>query len=297
MIHYEAATMNPEDILVAAYDIHIHAAPDVVPRACDLMELGQKAVKARMRGLLIKDHCTSTVGRVSALNTFFNGKCRFFSAICLNPPVGFLNPVAVEAALRAGVNVIYFPTYAAANHIGIWGAGKPPTAFPLPGGFKGISILDNNENLVKESLDIIKLIAEYDAVLATGHLSPREGLLLIREARRMGVKRLLITHASESVTHYKLEEQQEAASLGALIEHSYFAATELCPNQTSIEEIAFQIKNLGCEHIILSSDLGQVGNPDPVEGFALFVNELVSLGFSREEIDLMIRENPRKLLS
>ena len=140
--------MSTSQLLKNAYDVHVHASPDVIPRAVDLAQLYFEAEKAGMAGILIKDHCTSTVGRAAALNQMGRGNCRFFSALALNPPVGGLNPTAVEASLRAGVDVIYFPTYGAAHHVAIWGAGKPPTAFPLPAnGFSGISLLDKNEVL------------------------------------------------------------------------------------------------------------------------------------------------------
>jgi len=95
-------------LLKNAYDIHVHAAPDVIPRATGQRGLALAASEAGMSGILLKDHCTSTVGRVDALNSFAEIHCRFYSALALNPPVGSLNPVAVESALRAGVDVIFF---------------------------------------------------------------------------------------------------------------------------------------------------------------------------------------------
>jgi hypothetical protein len=69
----------------------------------DLAQLCSEAEDAGMAGLLIRDHCTSTVGRVAVLNQMGRGICRFFCALALNPPVGGLNPTAVEASLRAGI--------------------------------------------------------------------------------------------------------------------------------------------------------------------------------------------------
>ncbi len=289
--------MRNNALLKGAYDIHVHVAPDVVPRACTLDEIANAALKAGMAGILLKDHCTSTVGRAAALNRMFSGGCRFFSALCLNPPVGSLNPVAVEAALKAGVDVIFFPTYGAANHIKIWGAGKPPTAFPLPENFKGDYILDQKGRLIPECLEIIKLIAQYNAVLATGHLSPDESLKLLAQAKKAGIKNMVVTHASEPVTPFNLAQQQETVSLGAFVEHSFFAITKSCPNSTSLENIAYQIKALGPEHVILSSDFGQVSNPPPVEGFYYFLAKIKELGFSEAEIRKMTCTNPERLLS
>jgi len=284
-------------LLEGAYDIHIHASPDVVPRAMDLKELCHEAEKAGMAGILLKDHCTSTVGRAAALNLMGSGTCRFYSALALNPPVGSLNPTAVEAALRAGTDVIYFPTYGAAHHISIWGAGKPPTAFPLPKkDFEGLTILDGSGALKPAAVDILKLIAEHDAVLATGHISPRESLTLLRKAKELAIGRMLVSHASESVPDFSVAGQKEAIALGALIEHSFFAATPACPNKISLDSLRDTIRATGTDHVILSSDFGQTANGNPVENFLHHLARFAELGFDEAELRQMICVNPERIL-
>ncbi|MEJ2166818.1 MAG: DUF6282 family protein [Desulfobacterales bacterium] len=289
--------MDTAHLLEGAYDIHIHASPDVIPRAMNLKELCHEAEKAGMAGILLKDHCTSTVGRAAALNLMSSGTCRFYSALALNPPVGSLNPTAVEAALRAGTDVIYFPTYGAAHHIRIWGAGKPPTAFPLPEkDFEGLTILDESGALKPEAVDILELIAEYDAVLATGHISAKESLILLRKAKALAIKRMLATHASESVPAFSVAEQKEAIALGALVEHSFFAATPACPNRISLESIRDAIRETDTAHVILSSDFGQTANGNPIANFLHHLAKFAELGFDASELRQMICVNPARIL-
>lgn len=289
--------MKTEAILEGAYDIHVHCTPDVIPRSQDLLELARAGTKAKMTGILIKEHTTSTVGRVYALNHMGSAGVRFFSSLALNPPVGNLNPSAVESALRAGVDVIYFPTYGAANHINIWGAGKPPTAFPLPRkDYQGSSILDSEGEMKPECDAILKMITQYNGVLATGHLSPKESLMLLEAAGRFGVKRMVVTHASEPVSHMPPEQQREAVALGALIEHCFFAVTESCPKAVTLQTIADQIREVGVQHSILSSDFGQMANGPVVEGFSHYLEKMAGLGFTDEELREMIVTNPRRLL-
>ena len=285
-------------LLEGAYDIHVHASPDVIPRAMDLRQLCNEAESAGMAGILLKDHCTSTVGRVAALNLMSSGACRFYSALALNPPVGSLNPTAVSAALRAGTDVIYFPTYGAAHHISIWGAGKPPTAFPLPKNhFEGLVIIDENNALKPEVLDILKLIAEHDAILATGHMSAKESLMLLRKAKEMAIERMVVTHASESVPAISVAQQNEAIELGALVEHSFFATTPSCPSRLSLESMRDMIRQVGVDHVILSSDFGQTANGNPVKNFLHHLEKFVDLGFDESEIKQMICLNPKKILT
>ena len=285
-------------LLEGAYDIHVHASPDVIPRAMDLKQLCSEANRAGMAGILLKDHCTSTVGRVAALNLMSSGTCRFYSALALNPPVGSLNPTAVAAALRAGTDVIYFPTYGAAHHIGIWGAGKPPTAFPLPTNrFEGLVIINENNALKPEVFDILELIAEHNAILATGHLSAQESLILLRKAGEMGIEKMLVTHASESVPAFSIDQQKEAIEWGALVEHSFFATTASCPSRISLASMRDMIRQVGVDHVILSSDFGQTANGNPVKNFRHHLEKIAEFGFDESEIKQMICLNPKRILA
>jgi hypothetical protein len=289
--------MNIESLLEGAYDLHVHAAPDVVPRVTDIVRLSKTAVDKKMGGLLIKDHTTSTTGRVFVLNQIFGGSCRFFSSLALNSPVGFVNASAVESALRSGVDLIYFPTYAAKNHIHEWGLGKPPTAFPVLGKDKeGYYLFDTSEHLKNEVTGILEMMARFDAALGTGHISPAESLSLIKEAGKAGVERIIVTHASESVVHMDPDQQKEAVQMGAVIEHCFFAVTESCPRKIQLEEIRDQIRYVGVSSCILSSDFGQVQNPHPVEGFAYYLDKMRNLGFSDDELLIMIHDNPKRFM-
>lgn len=289
--------MKTDALLEGSYDIHVHASPDVIPRAMDVIQIAKAALEEKMAGLLIKDHTTATTGRVYVLNHLLKGSCRFFSSLALNPPVGFVNPTAVESALRSGTDIIYFPTYGAENHIKKWGLGKPPTAFPVSReDKKGFSLLDEIGKVRHDIKTILKLIAGYDAVLGTGHLSPVESLELIKHAKEAGVKRIVVTHPSESVVDMEPDQQKEAAQMGAMIEHCFFAVTNSCPGKIQLEKLRDQIKYVGISSCILSTDFGQVENGSPIEGFLYYIEKMRSLGFSEDELRVMIHDNPKKLM-
>jgi hypothetical protein len=288
------ASATTHSLLRGAYDIHVHAAPDVIPRAQDLLELAAAAQEAGMAGMVIKDHTTSTAGRVYALNKLYAGGPRFFSALALNPPVGSLNPYAVEAALRSGADIIYFPTYGAQHQIRVKGSHGFPPAYPLPGDdFPGITILDPDGALKPEVEAILDRIAEHDAVLATGHLSAQECLTLLQAAGEHGVRRMMVTHPSEPVPGMSIAEQSQAVGLGAFMEHCYLPVLD---GSLSMAEIANQIRQVGVRHAIFSSDLGQAANGPVVPGFARGLETLREAGFTEAEIRTMTSDNPRQLL-
>jgi len=289
--------MKTDALLEGAYDIHVHALPDVIPRAMDVIQIARAAVEQKMSGLLFKYHTTSTTGRVYVLNHLLEGTCRFFSSLALNAPVGFVNPTAVESALRSGTDIIYFPTYGAKNHIERWGLGKPPTAFPVSKHEKkGFSLLDETGKIRHGTNAILKLIAGYNAVLGTGHLSPVESLELIKHAKKAGVKRIVVTHASESVVDMEPDQQKKAAHMGAMIEHCFFAVTDGCPGKIHLETIRDQIRYVGISSSILSTDFGQAENRPPIEGFSYYLGKMQDLGFSGDELHVMTHDNPKKLM-
>jgi len=47
---------------------------------------------------------------------------------------------------------------------------------------------------------------------------------------------------------------------------------------------------------VIATDFGQVFNPSPAEGLRMFILGLMNQGITREEIDIMARKNPAKLL-
>ena len=284
------------DLLQGAYDIHIHCAPDVVPRSQDLLEVAQAASQAQMAGIVLKDHTGCTAGRAYTLSKLYPAGPRFFGALALNPPVGGLNPVAVDAALRAGADIVYFPTYAAQHDVATLGPSARP-ALPVPQGrFKGITIFTPSGAIKSQVKTILDLIARHDAVLATGHLSPVESLALLDLARQCGVQRMIVTHASESVPGMPVAQQQQAVALGAVIEHSMLAVTDQVAKPVSLATICEQIRQVGIQHMIVSSDFGKRALGSIVEGFANSLADLQALGFTAAELRVMIVDNPRKLL-
>lgn len=284
-----------DTLIQGAYDLHVHCPPDVVPRAQDGLALARDARQAGLAGMLLKDHTAPTVGRVQALNQVSDGP-RFISALALNPPVGGLNPFAVEAALREGGDVVYMPTYSARYQISVLGPHAFAPAYPRPGSdWPGITVLDDAGVLKPEVLDILDRVAEYDAILATGHLSPGEVLAVLDEASRRGVRRKMVTHASSKTPGMSAILQRHAVEYGAWIEHCLMGLIQ--GGDPLAEEMCDQIRMVGPEYVILSSDLGQAANGPVVAGFARLLDRLRRVGLGDDEVRMMIIDNPEKLLA
>jgi hypothetical protein len=64
----------------------------------------------------------------------------------------------------------------------------------------------------------------------------------------------------------------------------------------SYKESAERIKAIGAQHFLLSTDLGQTGNPSPPDGLRMLVGGLMAEGITKEQITTMGREVPGRLL-
>jgi len=95
----------------------------------------------------------------------------------------------------------------------------------------GRSCPSRNGQLLPEVQEVIRAIAKLNLVLATGHSSAEGCLMVIREARRRGVRNIVVTHAMAAPVRMTTAQMQEAAREG-MQEHdketSYRLRKRLC---------------------------------------------------------------------
>lgn len=292
-----------KNYIEGAYDLHIHSAPDILPRRMDDIEMAQRIIASGMAGYAIKSHYFCTSERAQLINKQFPG-CDAIGTISLNSSVGGINPSAVEMACRSGIKLVWFPTCDSENEreyiysdrckvLPYWakilmqlkeeGVTNPT-----------IYLLDEKGALKPEVLQVLDVIAKYDIILATSHLTHEETFALVPEAAKRGVKKIIITHVTYQNTKYTIEEQKQLAQYGAFMEHCY---TTFATGKSTIEEEIEQIRAMGADHVILSTDLGQKTAVYPDEGLQKYCEILAENGFSDEEIHKMVNTNPRWLLN
>ena len=161
----------------------------------------------------------------------------------------------------------------------------------------GIFVLDASGGLVPAAQAIVEAVAQTDCILSTGHLSPREAVVLIHQARRCGVRKVLVTHPEWGPTFYSFQQQKELAQLGNVwFERCFVSTTHLC-GSVPFQVIEQAIIEAGVETTVLSTDLGQPQTPPPAEGLRLYAERLRSSGFSVDHLRQMMCTNPAHLLS
>jgi hypothetical protein len=272
-------------VLVGAIDIHVHQMPDDRPRSIDAIDVAKLASSRGMRAIVLKNHYESTASLVYLVRKVVPG-IEVFGGIDLNLTIGGINPAAVEHMTRVTGGwgrFVWMPTFDAENQVRYSRENRP-----------FVSVSSNGE-LLPAVKEVIGLIAKHGLVLATGHSASAEGLLLLREGRRQGVQHMVVTHAMNAPVLMDVPQMQEAAKLGAFIE--FVGGSLAAPDAgTRIDRFADAIRKIGPEFCILSSDLGQMGNALPPDGFGAFLVALRAKGFTEQEIGRMSKQNPARLL-
>ena len=240
---------------------------------------------AGFSGCVLKGHCEPTVGRAAAAAE--GSGIAVLGGIVLNHAVGGINPAAVSATLALGGRIVWMPTLDSRTHHEL---GLPlPEGWPAGGGIAVPPVEERHESAVD---DILRLVAEADAVLATGHLGPAECGWLVRRARGAGVSRVLLTHPTFAAPRMAVAEVEELCDLGAIAEITAYQML----HGDDPAELAALAARLGPDRCVLSSDAGQPDSPPPPEALALLVERLVAAGLDPGAAQAMASETPEHLL-
>jgi Family of unknown function (DUF6282) len=282
------------EVLDGAIDVHVHAFPDpLIDTGWDQVQTTKAATQAGMDGCLFKAHTFPTAATVPFVNQVVGPwateqelePATAYGGIVLNNYVGGLNPESVEMAARLGARCCWLPSHDNIHHHRVLGE---------PG---GIALLDDDDKPVSELREIFDLVAASDMILDPCHSGTKDKFVVLEEARKAGVTRLVVTHPNWNVTKTTIEQQIEMTKLGAYM--TMFAYGDIPnfnnPNCDPMHALEC-VRRIGPEHLIIASDLGTVVNVPPVEGMKLFVRILLACGVSKQDVRRMCVDNPHELL-
>jgi hypothetical protein len=289
-------------LLEGAIDTHCHGYPeisfDVRMRSEDL-EAFRLAAQAKMKGIVLKSHMWPTIGRVYQMKDKIEG-IEVWSSITLNTSSGGFSPWVTESALKQGAKVIWLPTWSARNDLQRGGFSrlmKPwlPTLNRMKPE-EGLSVFDSSGEIDQNVKEVLALAKDYDIAIFTGHISPQESLAVAREAKKMGFKKLLMSHPDSNAVGATMEQVKEMAEMGFFIETTFLG---LLPAfwRISLKEICQRIREVGARRWVLSTDAFFEWTPPPAEMMRMFIGSMLSAGMSADEVDLMVRKNPGELLN
>lgn len=292
---------EPRLDLAGVVDVHVHGAPDVIPRRHTDLELAQRAKAAGMSAIVLKSHHESTVGRAALACAAAD--FRVYGGLVLNRFVsGGLQPDVVEASLELGARIIWLPTLSSVAHTATFGHTnrlwtdpdrEPPVT---PDHLPPIHLEDSKARQALQR--ICQLVAREDAVLASGHVGEWEILLaggLAQKARA----RFLVTHPEYRVPGLSPERQRAAAVAlpQAFFERCSYVAFSAVEQPTMVGRIVEGIAATGGpSRNLISSDLGQPASPAYPDGLMAFGHALVGAGMAPDEVGTMMTDTPRTVL-
>ena len=286
-----------------AYDLHVHVEPDVMRRQVTDLQLARRCWDVGLAGFALKSHYVPTAERAAVLNEALGGEVRVLGALTLNASVGGLNPIAVEIAAREGARILWMPTLDAANHRAKH-ADLPPGATPpmwlaLQRDLDAqgvtvpvVDVLDDTGRPLPAAVEVLRLAARHQLVVATGHLSAYESRVVAESAFEAGVRHVVATHPEFPQQDMSLDDQLALAAQGAFLERCF---TTPFTGKYEWARMVGNIRATGVEHTIITTDLGQPHNPPVEDGLPLMADALQAAGFTDEEITTMIVSNSRLL--
>jgi hypothetical protein len=329
---YTLNDIPPRDpALKGAIDLHAHLDPDSngpsygqAARSLDVLDQAKRAVDSGMRGFVIMgEHMDDTAQLAYLVRKLYPG-LEVFGGMANNLIVGDkVNPWAVihMTEMKGGWGRIVelstwdseWSYHTVANFqtnlaplrakyfakpyvpIAICNDGKEFWAnYPTPCA---------NGDLRPEVKQVLQIIATQrtresggQLILETGHSSYPEAVLLIKEALRVGVNTIINSHPRlQGYTH---EQIKEVVALGGGHVWEEFTWQFGNPNARAedVEWYVDAIRAAGVEHSFVSSDAGQIGTAYPPDALAMAANRLRSRGFTEDELDLLFKINPAKIL-
>ncbi len=282
-----------DSLVSGAIDMHVHFGPEsLMERRQNALQLARSAREMGLRALVLKNREYNTVP-VAMLVSELVPEVQVFGSLTLEPEIGGVNPAAAIAAAKMGAKVIWMPTFSSTNSRSVC---EKVLGFKLPGAEQ--VILDSKGKLKAEAKEVLQIGKEFNIVIGSGHISPRETFALAEEAQRIGFKKLVVTHALQGALTAVLcshDDLKQLARGGVYIEHSFW---DVLPTMNAYDPVRIVelVKAVGPEHSIMSTDLGQSYNPPAPEGMRMFIATLLRKGLEAKDVEMMVKTNPARLL-
>lgn len=279
-----------EELIAGTIDVHVHPAPDAYAlRPFDDIELAIQACEAGMGAIVLKCHSFPTARSARLAQRIVdqwadkNGKKKtmVIGGVVLNNNVGGLNPEAVESVAGLGARFVWTPNLDSSHHR------------KVTGGTGGIEVIDGNNSVVPEFSNILKIISKNDLVLSITHHSTKERFIMVDAALDAGINRIEICHPNAPGAKMSIEQMKYVAQKGAYI--GLYCVNFSSP-LFSLDETIEVIKEIGADHIVLGTDLGNWRVPPPVINYKIYLGLLLERGISESDIVKMAKINPQKLI-
>lgn len=293
-IHF--TQQDVDDLLTGSIDIHAHGGSEPFERIMLEDEMLRDFTRAGMRATVIKTWYTPSASRNALLQHQIDEwaaaqaltPVRLFGGITLNQSVGGLNPNAVERCLKyPGFKYVWLPMVDSYHHRRM--------VYDDQSG-AGIHILDANGKVMPELLEICRICADNNLVLASGHYPYAETSVVFEAAKKLGVKKMEAVHPAHIHSKTTIAQMKQYAQEGVKLMLSGLGTLCFPLHENGPVYAARMIQEVGADHFVYGSDFGQIHNPPHIIGTRWMIQMLLAYGVSKEAVTKIFKTNPAKHL-
>src|SRR4030095_8307549 len=119
-----------------------------------------------------------------------------------------------------------------------------------------------------------------------GHVTPEETLMILAEARKRGITRMIVTHPllDPQFTFMSVAQLREAVALGALIEITAGSLYREGPGRARVLEA---VRAIGPDKFFVGSDSGLVGTANHTDALVLAARVLRDNGVDENAAEVL----------
>ena len=148
--------------------------------------------------------------------------------------------------------------------------------------------VSENGALLPETKAVIAAIAKHSLVLASGHVSAQEALMMFEEGRRVGVRAMVATHGMSAPTSLTVEQARQATRSAPSSSSQAARWRRQTRRPGSIASPATSRGRCRSRHRLVRSRAGEATEL-PADGYATYMEALRQKGFTDQELDRMVK--------
>lgn len=272
-------------------DIHYHANPDLYRRRYSALDAGRQ-YQTLNGAVVLKSHLGSTTIHASLAQS---KGLPVYASLVLNAIAGGMDYRVVLRALaeynESSKLLVHFPTLTGRQY-----HSRLSRTLVHPYLEKQVlaseTLFNEQQQLKKAAIDVLKMAKDYPIVLSTGHASKEETYRLIDYCAKYGVPDLFLNQPANPLTGLSAEE------LEAIANHSFVWIEQTLLTYLIGHQSKADLAKVLCSipRVIYSSDLGQTSQMGIADWFRYSKRLFAELNLPVERQQELWRDNPIQLL-
>ena len=285
-----------DEILTNSIDVHAHGGSDPMERILLEDDMAMDYTDAGIRAMVVKTWYTPSASRNALVQKIVNRYAeerglrpvQCLGGVTLNYSVGGFNPEAVRKCLGfPGMKYVWMPMVDSYHHRRV--------VYDDWSGY-GLSFLDENRRVIPAVREILRIAADNDLVVGTGHYPYEDSAILIEEARRLGVNRIEVVHPAHMHSKHTIAQMKEQVARGAKLMLSGLGTMAFPLHESGPVYATRIVKEVGPDNLVYGSDLGQLQNFPHTIGNRWMIKLLLAYGCTKEELYTVFQVTPARHL-